>query len=91
MSIHAELSLIVESRGSQDHTRRVHDQRLETPAIQRKILDERAVNHRADRRRLGIHQRRDSFDRDGLRDSAEGHLEIDLESILNMKDHVWLD
>jgi hypothetical protein len=37
LSIHAELSLVVESRGSHHHTGREHDQRLETPAIERKI------------------------------------------------------
>ena len=55
LSIHAELSLVVESGGSQDHTRRKHNQVLETPAIQGKIFDEGAVDDRADGPRFGIH------------------------------------
>ncbi len=91
MSVHAELSLVVESCGGQDHTRRERDQRLKAPAIERKILGEGAVNHRADRPRLGVHQRSASFHRDGLRGVAKRHLEVDFESILDVEDHIRLD
>src|SRR6516225_315800 len=52
LAIYAELSLVVESRGGHDHTRRKQDQCLEAPAIQRNIVCKRTVNHRADRRGL---------------------------------------
>jgi hypothetical protein len=71
--------------------RREHDQRLKTPAIEWKILDEWAVNHRADRRRLGVYQRRSTFHRDSLQSGTNLHFEVDFERILNVKDHIRLD
>jgi hypothetical protein len=91
LTVDAELSLIVEGRGGHDHTRREHDQRLKTPAIERKILDERAVYHRADRRRLGIHQRHATFDGYRLGDGTNRHLNVDLQRILDVKDYIRLD
>ncbi len=87
---YAELSLVVKGSGSHDHAGREQDQGLETPAIERKTLDKRPVNHRADRRR-GIHRGDATFHRDALRRGANGHLEVDCESILNMQNHMWLD
>jgi len=75
-----------------DHNpRREHDQRLKTSAIEWKILDEWAVNHRADRRRLGIQQRRAAFHRDGLRYRTSLQLEVDFKRVLDVKNHIRLD
>jgi hypothetical protein len=63
LAIHAELALVVERGGGHDHTGREQDQGLETPAIEKKIADERMANHGADRWGLGIQQRGAGFDR----------------------------
>src|SRR5438445_8038266 len=47
LSVYAELSLVVESSGRHYHAWRQRNQRLETPAVERKILDERAVDYGA--------------------------------------------
>ena len=91
LAIDAELSLVVESCGGQDHTGREHYQRLETLAIEGKVVDECAVNHRADCARLGIEQRRASLRRDGLRRGAKRQLEIEFYRVLNVKADVWFD
>ena len=52
LAIHAESSLIIESRCGHHHARREQDQCLETPAIEGNVLDKGAVHQRADHRRL---------------------------------------
>ena len=91
LSIHAELSLVVERSGGHHHAWRKHEQSLETPAIERKILDKRAIHHRADRPRPGVQQGGARFHGDRLGGIAERHLEIDFEGILNVKNHIRLN
>ncbi len=91
LTVDAELPLVVESRGGHHHAWRQQDQRLETPAIKWKTFDEGAVNHRADRCRLGVDERSASFDRDAVRRGAKRHREVDFESILHVQDHIRLD
>ncbi len=91
MSVHAELPLVVESRGGDHHARREQDQSLKAPAVQRNVLYERAVDHGADCRGLGIHERRAGLHGDGLGSGAEAQLEIDFYDVLNVEGDVWLD
>jgi hypothetical protein len=91
LSVHAELSLVVEDRGGQDHPRRQRDQRLEAPPVEGQALDEGAVDHGADHRRLRIHERSARFHRHGLGHRAQRHLEVDLDGIQNVELHVGLD
>src|SRR5260370_19036333 len=43
LSVHAELPLVVESRGGDHHARRDQDQSLKAPAVPRNVLYQRAV------------------------------------------------
>ena len=79
LPIHTELFMVAESRGGYDHIRRDHQRRLKTSAIEGRILDECPANHRADRRRFGIHHRRGGFRRDALRRRTQRHFELDFE------------
>ena len=64
------------------------DQRLKASAIQRQIFRELPVYDRADRCVLRIYQRRTAGDRDGFRCRTQRHLEIKLDGVLHVENHI---
>jgi len=91
LAVHAELPLVVERRRHHNRARCQHDQRLEAAAVEREVVDERPIDHGADRSRGGIHQRRACIYRDDLRHGPQRHLEIELQGVLHLQDDVGLD